>query len=1391
MNKYAIAIIAMCFVGVAEAISAETLAKDIPSYDLDSPCLARPESPIGAPLLPYAAIGFDVPSDVTVGEIAVFGEWVVIDGELEAIQEAQPINEEPLPYVKDASLFAEDWPKAEVENLGYTVCAGEEKLQIKVTPFRYNNGVLEALRNGRIVLTVEGLAPRGRMMLAGAGESVRPRYVLISPHEYVGDWNGYLNMRAGQRTDVEFVLKDAAEIYEAYPFDKDNTDGAPRNPAESIHQFIREDFAANATRYYVLGGSYVDAKSITSVDDTRLMTKMPGITCQPYNGPNDANPVYDKCPVSDMFYACLDLKDGQKYPWDANENGRYLDSSELGDNVNDFIADVVVSRIPLKSSLLNERAVIAAFSNKVERIEGPEATFRGQYRMASAGGQVEREYTPSSQLFFRDEREFYDGGLNMFDPRHAGRCFDAEILPRNTLKNIVSKRRPVLEGNPLFQYSWGAEYPNYASAVDAYFTKDHDYSEYRDHGSATYLYGHFITRERYLAATGLTRIIMSGFSCTTACIDGDVTLGEAEIVSGHGGAMANVHNSRTGLGYKGMAHVDNDGLSSSLQWRMKVELFDNDCDIGTAWLRARQWYAPGRSGSHGRKVMIEQLLMGDPLARLSPPVLEKTLEDTNIAVTEDMGYTTLNLSGVNPVITGDKVFKVMQGLNVKSGHALTFAADGGVGGEGIDFKNGEGTLTIATPKKSYFVQPTGAKEVVLAGNGTTLDFEQATPKFKTLTLKGEGEKRSGNILRGRVPGQLKGFVPIAVENTEVALGTVDALKVGEGNKLATVTNGGLGITFNPNYGLENSWEYFTGSIELSDGSLFVDATETAGFGRPDQSGLVVAVKGETSVETRNGGKATVFGTTTFNLEDDATLKFGAAILRDEKTDGKIVINGGTTVVESVTGIGGEITINEGVLELKELPLKNVTKLTLLGASKLVIPTNDEGYYQVLSGKGVSLSISDESRVFSLEDETTPIVGRSTSTGAIFDVSKFTVWNQVAGDWNDTQSGRTKIYFPDIEDADEVVVNLPAAITCSFAAFGNTSSTYRFTGAPLTIGNAVLSERIVFENEVSAPNGVVVSSGTIGFATLRTPQLTIEEGATVSAINIVSQIETIKGIRFYPIKTTSGGANASILELRFNTATGILPLAKGTLSYDSSLATISGANILCDNNASGFGGSIMNSETCCELVEIEKDAWSNEKFFLQYMFDEAQPMVTSYSLAASAVTSKNSSQSLTDFRVDVSSDGINWSTVSKVKGTSIPTPGFGDMWYSVSSRAFGINNPTAKVFVDKGATLLLKGEATGEIHFAEGAKLKVALGEKMMLGVGSMIELPKEGYAIVDVSNLELDDIGDGLTILYGVSFTEEQFKHLTTRGKPWMTLCVENGNLVIKVDKKPPRVLFK
>lgn len=1365
-----------------DALPAIELVREGETAVLRAEGLERPLEPVGAPSLPYCTVSLEVAAGAEVGAITLEGVWQTLaEGvTLEPIQPVYVISETPETVGPDPALYAKAWPEAAVENLGITRSLGKRTLHLKVTPVRYAGGKVEVLTQGSVSVEVTEPAATPRLksaslLTAEEEATTQParRYILISPPAYTSQWQAYIEARRTQRPDVTFVLKNAADIYSAYPFNPDNTGGSPRNPAESIHQFLREDVADNpaGTTYVVLGGSWVNAWDITSVNDTNLQTKIPGIIAKPAA-------IYSQYPLTDMFYACLDVGEG-KYPWDGNANKNYADSSELGNGANDYDPDIIVSRIPLSKSGRAETTVIADFTAKVARAEAE--NFSGRHRYYSAGGQLDTTHSASSGYFLRTEQEFYDGGLNQFDPTRSSAFVDCEVVPRRSLKNMLATRRPVLGGNPLFPYSWGAGFATQNAAISDFYTANREYTEYRDHGSSQSLYGGFVTVARHLSGTGISRIILAGYSCQTGRIDMDeLTLAEAEIVSAQGGTVASVHNSRFGLSYAGRGAVDQDNLSSTLQYKIKEQLMTSDCDLGTAWLNSRKSYCSNAWGQ-ARFAMFEQLLLGDPLIALPSAVGAATWTGSEDC-SQDLGYTSLTATA-GSTITSAKLVKVMQGLTVTGAGDFTFAADGGVGA-GVTFsETGTHTLTLASPSKGYFAQPTGATAVAITGSGITLDLGSTVPSFTTLTLNGSETRKTGNIIRGTTEGQLASLLPLTVSNTEVLFATRDAfLRRAADNTVATsakdkitVNNGSIGFLTNPNVGSSAGlWDGFYCPVALNSGTILVDATQTAAFGHTLKPNLAVSVAGDSSVKTTRGGKITLFGTTTFTVEANATLTLNANFATSSLENSKLVIdNSGTVVVDGDSGLTGEVTVNGGTLELKALPLKNVTKLTLTGNVKLILPKDEGGFYQILSVQDSTLAKTGTVTVYTADDTATAISGEFTTTNAFFDKTAFLTWNTASGEWNTsaanwlrngtatTYSAGDKAYFPDISGAEKVTVNLPSELSCDFVNFGNSSSAYSFTGFTLNVQSLLLGTPVTFSNTVIASSGTFALSGNTTFNTLSTTFLDIANGATVSADTLNLSFSKIKGIRFYPLKLYAESFNGSLLdtctlaEMRFFDASGAQISIKNANISDKPGYTSERADYLYDNVCNSSAGNNV-----WRIQASSASVFKNGEYYLQFLFTSPQPMVAKYQLASGYNSYKNAPVS---FRLEVSPDGNTWVTVSQVTNAASGGQIFiGDTWYTCGAFTCSSGPWTTPVTVSAGGAYGLKGTPKAKITCEDGAIFKAVSGSALQYNANCTLVYPEEGTVTIDPTALNLADGASAQVIKNnGKTFTHADLAHFS------------------------------
>ena len=1360
-----------------DALPAIELVREGETASLRAEGLERPLEPVGAPSLPYYTVRLAVSAEAEVGAVTLEGEWKTL-GEgvtLEPIQPVYVMSETPEQVGPDPALYAKAWPEAAVENLGITRSLGKRTLHLKVTPVRYAEGKVEVLTQGsvRVEVTEPAATPllkSAALLTAEASPTPARRYILISPPAYTTQWQAYIDARKTQRPDVTFVLKDAADIYRDYPFNPDNTGGVPRNPAESIHQFLREDVKANpaGTTYVVLGGSWVDAWNITSANDTTLQTKIPGIIAKPTQ-------LYSHYPLTDMFYACLNVATG-KYPWDGNANRNYADSSELGNSANDYDPDIIVSRIPLSKSGRAETTVIADFTAKVARAEAE--NFPGRHRYYSAGGQLDTTYSASSDYFLRTEQEFYDGGLNQFDPARSSSFVDCEVVPRRSLKNMLSLRRPVLGGNPLFPTSWSAAYATQNEAVTDFFSKDREYTEYRDHGSSTYLYGGLVTADRHLTGTGLSRIILAGYSCMTGYIDGDkLTLAESEIVSAQGGTVASVHNSRFGLSYAGKGASDTDGLSSTLQYNIKRQLMESDCDLGTAWLNTRKSYCSNAWGQ-ARFVMFEQLLLGDPLIALPPAVGAITLTESP-TLTADTGYTSLTMPG-GTNLTSDHLVKVMKGLTVTGAGDFTFAADGGVG-SGVTFSTaGDHTLTLASPSKGYFAQPTGATTVAITGSGITLDLGSTAPTFTTLTLNGGETHQTGNIIRGTTEGQLTSLLPLTVTNTEVLFATSDAFLRKENNVVQTVAtdkitvnNGSIGFLTNPNVGLQyGRWDGFYCPLELNNGSIVVDATQTAAFGHSKRPGLDVAVSGTSSVKTTGGGKITLFGTTTFTVAQDATLDLAAAFATSPKANSKMVIeNNGKVTVADATGLADEVTVNGGTLQLTAIPLANVTKLTLTGDVKLILPKDEGGFYQILPAQGASLEKSGTVTVYTDDNTATAVSGEFTTTNAFFDKSAFLAWNTASGNWNTTDTNwlrngvaatytaGDKAYFPDINNGAAVTVTLPSEVACDFVNFGNAISTYTFSGERLSVKNLQLGTPVTFSNTVYSSAGVLANGGTTSFADLSTPTLNISTGATVSTETLDNTLTYIKGIRLYPLAIQGSGTTCAISELEFYSGDSKVNLSSAECSEPTDIAKSSNWSAMWDGMINGMILAFNNDPRWSVTLNDLEDLL-NGRYYLQFTFPSTIPAITKYRIGYPY--NNPGTVALKSFRVDVSVDGVSWITVSEATTTKIPQAGKEDQWLDNGAIYTCSTGGSTAVTVSAGGAYELKGTPNATITCEAGAIFKAVSGSALQYNENCTFVYPAEGTITIDPTALNLDENPSARVIANaGKPFTHADLAHFS------------------------------
>ena len=595
-------------------------------------------------------------------------------------------------------------------------------------------------------------------------------YVLISPNAYTNTWSWYIDQRAAVHTALKFAVVDASDIYTEYPYASTNTDGTPRNPAESIHKFIRTQ-AATGTEYFVLGGLWINAQDLDESSDWHtkrymrtgekltLENAIPGICAWPTAEIGYA--LWYGCYPSDMFYACTDIAAGTNYPWDYDGDGWYVTSSEVAAAKTDFKPDVVVSRMNLKpwprENPVTGVTVTHTFeelvTNYVAKLARGEATdFAGRSRYSAIVGEIQETIARDDPKVLLDEHTFYDGLVNMTNSAHAYPADDSEPISRRRFSELMDNRRPYLGGVYLQQH---LECPDdgdqtaIMAATTNLVSTDADFLFFNAHGSGSTVVS--LEPEHLNASTGLIRFIAGNVSCYSGNVDAtlsrdfsgsgtetsysDLTIADSALSNPWGGSLASINNSLLGQEYYGSFTNLYDGISDELLSHTQDAFFRDNLNAGESWKYALATYATKAEGSdfvrgdmmYVRSAMVEEILFGDPLVQL------ETLEDVadwegaaflpaaNLAVKSGvtaielaegrtLGAMTMTVPG-DLALKGAGSLKIMNGVTV-SGSALEWDAAGGVGGDGVTFASEGGVLTLSGTADVYIAKVTNCAKIV-------------------------------------------------------------------------------------------------------------------------------------------------------------------------------------------------------------------------------------------------------------------------------------------------------------------------------------------------------------------------------------------------------------------------------------------------------------------------------------------------------------------------------------------------------------------------------------------------------------------------------------------------------------------------------------------------------
>lgn len=475
---------------------------------------------------------------------------------------------------------------------------------------------------------------------AGGGGTLKDEYVLLSPPDHMEAWRGFLERRRVSHPEMDFVLVNTFEIYNAYPFKGWETNGVTvtedvrLNAAESIHEFIRGRRNDKIRQYFVLGGAWIDAENgstyeehtnavYQTVDGGRLTltNAVPGVYVHANPLPGFAGPA-----PSDLFYACLDLTVGgvtHVHPWRPEGAGRYFPPT-LTNSVVDTVPDVVVSRLPFEPWVFGCETVtvaqaIAAYADKVEAAE--RKTFAGARAYAgifASGGQ---------------DYETLD------DPTRTkwGSSYEAAVRYRfrNDIEPYESVRREHLTG-------YTNMYVSAAVGAEEFWGRSWELVLSKAHGNPDECIYTGVTRKTFEESTNLCKVLLFAMTCNTGWPDyetngyfdealqsyicqAEPSLGAAAVMNPHGGSVTGVHNARPGFFKSGELTAEDlatcqDGPSTEIEGLILGELMRARTNIGESWRRGIGRYAAPEKELSEKLILValQEMLYGDPLIRINP-----------------------------------------------------------------------------------------------------------------------------------------------------------------------------------------------------------------------------------------------------------------------------------------------------------------------------------------------------------------------------------------------------------------------------------------------------------------------------------------------------------------------------------------------------------------------------------------------------------------------------------------------------------------------------------------------------------------------------------------------------------------------------------------------------
>ncbi len=978
--------------------------------------------PIGAPALPEETILVDVPEGSAFEGLSVsFDEWTSLSREYLPAPIPRPwrTDGEPVVTEPDPAFFAQDvWPSNPVEADGFLWVKGSRKLRLRVRPYRWRGttwttngaGVLEAARGLAVAVDFKRTSAARLMGVVTTPENPRA-LTIISPPDLREAWEYYAAQRRLARPDWTVDVKGTDAIYSEHPF---GSDLPCRTPAESIHAFVRTA-AAQGTTHVLLGGMWMDACDLNrelyfaTGERLSLSNCVPGVC---------ANPHYDdQCGAvpSDLFYACLDdPSNGVAHPWDANENGVYLETNEVSRC--DCVADIAVGRfapIPFAyggGEILTQTQIISNYAAKVARAEGD--AFAGRERFGLVSGKLVTSAVRGGTSVGRPRKEwtFFDGLPNTWCDRHPEQVTDGEWATREILRTIIASNAPVFGVSSLHADVplYTPPYRNMTSARTAYFQSDLAYAICRAHGTALTAASSHVTRDRYAQATGLSVFNEFTVPCHAGQIDWthmvngvsrvEPSLGVAATASPFGGAVTGIYNTDYGWQSEFAGLSLSDGYSPTLGYLTACRVFQNEGEtLGAAYMRVRQKYAADYTLKGIRLfILCEQFFYGDPSVELPrgerTRVLSRTVpEDCACGRAEVVEMGTSSISGTGTL-------KVMDTLNSVATN-LEVSVSGGVGGC-IAFPSDAGRLTLTGTGDFYVGAVSNCAEVVLSGAEKIIDLTGAGTNLTSVSVEGTDVDVSTNVLRCTTKSGLEQVGPIRVQDACLRLETAEAFGAGT-TPFACVTNGMLVFMASPMLGWTEDAEHLVRPLALCDSRLVVEGAKVLGFGRKKASGefkpFRLCVAGISALEavSTNQVPIALVGTNVIELASGAAFTLSASV-SDMNAGGLVFLGAGRAIVPGRNALAGYVEVAEGTtLDLHDVPLA-VTTLVVRAGACLRIPAMASGRHDLVLGPG-ALVVEEGARVCDLEGN--QLTG-TVIAGSFFEGSSLLRWKGGEGCWSD-------------------------------------------------------------------------------------------------------------------------------------------------------------------------------------------------------------------------------------------------------------------------------------------------------------------------------------------------------------------------------------------------------